>query len=60
MTPYQIEQALQSLKCKLNCLIENSISTAGSPVDVNLIWVGSQAEYDAIETKDENTLYFIL
>lgn len=28
-------------------------------VAVKNLWVGSQAEYDAISTKDLNTLYFI-
>jgi hypothetical protein len=23
------------------------------------IWTGTQAEYDAIETKDDNTVYFV-
>lgn len=27
---------------------------------VNYIWSGTQAQYDAIGTKDANTLYFII
>ena len=31
-----------------------------SPTIVNGIWVGTQGQYDAIGTKNSNTLYFIV
>jgi hypothetical protein len=34
--------------------------SASTGTTVNLIWSGTQAQYDAIGTKDANTLYFIV
>lgn len=31
-----------------------------SPIIVNGVWVGTQGQYDAIGTKNSNTLYFII
>lgn len=33
---------------------------SGAPTEVNLLWSGSQAQYDAISSKDANTIYFIV
>lgn len=34
--------------------------SASAGTDVYTIWSGTQAQYDAIGTKDANTLYFIV
>ena len=39
---------------------EGAVSAIGSPNAVSNIWSGSQAQYDAIVTKDAATLYFIV
>lgn len=33
---------------------------ASSPITVNGLWCGTQGQYDAIGSKDSNTLYFII
>lgn len=38
-------------------IIADSASTG---TDIYYIWSGTQAQYDAIGTKDANTLYFIV
>lgn len=44
-----------------NGTTENGISSAeDAPSTVSNIWTGSQAQYDAITTKDAETLYFIV
>ncbi len=35
------------------------VKSPSSPTAVSLIWAGNQAQYDAIVTKNANTLYFI-
>lgn len=44
-------------KTTWNAKVGKSTSTGTT---VNLIWSGTQAQYDAIGTKDANTLYFIV
>ncbi|GAB3194682.1 hypothetical protein ABID22_000141 [Pontibacter aydingkolensis] len=36
-----------------------TVTSTGSPQTVSKMWVGTQAQYDAIATKDANTIYFI-
>ena len=38
---------------------EESASTTVSPFSQYLLWFGTQQQYDAITTKDDNTFYFI-
>lgn len=38
---------------------ENADSTTVSPFSQYILWFGTQAQYDAITTKDTNTFYFI-
>ena len=38
---------------------ENAESTTVSPFSQYILWFGTQAQYDAITTKDSNTFYFI-
>lgn len=38
---------------------ENADSTTVSPFSQYILWFGTQAQYDAITTKDANTFYFI-
>ena len=43
--------------------VSNGVADLGNVVKSNasgtLIWVGNQSQYDSIQTKDPNTLYFI-
>lgn len=41
-----------------NCQSANTLQETISSIE-NKIWTGSQESYNALETKDENTLYFI-
>jgi hypothetical protein len=52
-TASQIAQSLAE-----NVFLGNISVSGDSPVSVNSVWVGSQAQYDAL-VKDANTLYFI-
>ena len=40
--------------------VDGIINDIGSPVAVNTIWSGTQAQYDALGTYDANTLFFIV
>lgn len=35
------------------------VGSAGSPKPVKYLWSGTQAEYDALDTVDDSTLYLI-
>lgn len=40
--------------------ITDALTTTGSPTAVNKVWVGTQAQYDAIATKDSATIYHVI
>lgn len=43
----------------LKATIADTASVNGSPSTIDYLWCGTQAQYDAIGTKDAETLYFI-
>lgn len=57
MTPLRVAQAIDSLADV--DIPPGLISTEGSPSTTSKVWVGTQAQYDAIGSKDATTLYFI-
>jgi hypothetical protein len=42
-----------------NTTVNTKIGSTGSPVTISNVWVGSQAQYDAITTPSASVLYFI-
>lgn len=38
---------------------KDELNNINTQLDGKTIWTGTQAEYDAITTKDSNTLYFV-
>ena len=49
------EASITSIQTSLG----TKVSSSGSVIPTNTIWVGSQIDYDAIATKSNTTLYFI-
>ena len=57
MTPLRTSQAIAALVGEN--IPDDLISSTGSQDSVTNVWVGTQAQYDAIGTKSATTLYFI-
>ncbi len=57
MTPLRTAQAIAALVGEN--IPDDIVSSNGSASSITNVWVGTQAQYDAISTKDAATLYFI-
>lgn len=58
-TGAEVEKAV-SIPFDANALSESEAAEVRGNIGVPAFWKGTQAEYDALPTHDQNTLYFII